>query len=144
MVAAILLACGAWALVRTGGFTADLDSDLHWRWTATPEDQLLAQAGDEPAALPAAPPAAETGAEWPGFRGSYRDGIVTGVRIATDWAASPLVELWRWPIGLGWLSFAVRGDRIYTQEQCGEEEVVACYHAASGEPVWKHGDAARF
>jgi len=144
MVAAILLACGAWALVRTGGFTADLDSDLHWRWTATPEDQLLAQAGDEPAALPAAPPAAETGAEWPGFRGPHRDGIVTGVRIATDWAASPPVELWRRPIGPGWSSFAVRGDRIYTQEQRGEEEVVACYHAASGEPVWKHGDAARF
>src|SRR5215469_2100021 len=37
MVATILLACGAWAFVRTGGFTAELKNDLHWRWTKTPE-----------------------------------------------------------------------------------------------------------
>jgi outer membrane protein assembly factor BamB len=48
MVAAILLACGLFALVRTGGVTGDGKSDLHWRWTPTPEQRLLAQAGDEP------------------------------------------------------------------------------------------------
>src|SRR5260221_10386499 len=52
MVATILLACGGWALVRTGGFTADLRNDLHWRWTQTPEERLVAP----PGALPAAPP----------------------------------------------------------------------------------------
>ena len=32
MVATILLACGVWALVRTGGFTAaSFKNDLHWR-----------------------------------------------------------------------------------------------------------------
>ncbi len=51
MVATILLACGVWTLVRTGGFTGDLDHDFAWRWTETPEERLLAQAGDEPAAL---------------------------------------------------------------------------------------------
>src|SRR5215212_4169470 len=53
MAATILLACGAWALVRTGGITGDADSDLHWRWTKTPEERLLAEAGDQPAAVPA-------------------------------------------------------------------------------------------
>src|SRR5215472_8550765 len=58
MVATILLACGAWAGVRTGGFTAsDFKNDLHWRWTPTPEDRLLARA-DAQAALPSAPSAA--------------------------------------------------------------------------------------
>jgi outer membrane protein assembly factor BamB len=194
MVATILLACGAWALVRTGGITGDADSDLHWRWTETPEERLLAQAGDEPAALPSTPAAAETpekqvvaqagdapaalpaapaatktpekrlvaqagdepaalpaapagaktGAVWPGFRGPERDGIVRGVRIETDWSASPPVELWRRPIGPGWSSFAVRGDLLYTQEQRGDDEVVSCYNATTGEPVWRHRDAARF
>ncbi len=55
MVATILLACGAFTLVRTGGITGDADSDLHWRWTPSPEERLLARAVDEPVALSPAP-----------------------------------------------------------------------------------------
>jgi outer membrane protein assembly factor BamB len=131
-------------LVRSDGITGDGAVDFAWRWAETPEERLLAQAGDEPTALPSAPAAAETGADWPGFRGPDRDGIIRGVRIETDWSRSPPVELWRRPIGPGWSSFAVRGDLLYTQEQRGDDEVVACYNATTGEPVWRYRDAARF
>jgi outer membrane protein assembly factor BamB len=199
MAAAILLACGTLTLVRTGGFTGEFDNDLHWRWTETPEERLLAQektepvaapgaeapaaaaapqeqlaarSGDEPAVPPSvqmpqetseeqpvavadakpaavpvaapAPAAAEKGADWPGFRGPERDGNVHGVRIATDWSASPPVEMWRRPVGPGWSSFAVHGGLLYTQEQRGDDEVVACYNLATGEPVWRHRDPVRF
>ena len=174
MAATILAACGAMALIRTGGFTASFQNDIHFRWTKTPEERLLAQAAIEPPApptvpvaavapgkLPAAPPAEEpaprpavtappavkeleTAPEWPGFRGPHRDGIVSGVRIQTDWTASPPVQLWRRPVGPGWSSFAVHGDLIYTQEQRGPDEVVACYRLTTGKPVWAHRDPARF
>ncbi|HEX6903321.1 MAG TPA: PQQ-binding-like beta-propeller repeat protein [Thermoanaerobaculia bacterium] len=185
MAATILLACGGWTLLRTGGFTGAGDNDFAWRWSETPEERLLAQAQDEPMAAPAAAktpgaqpmapasaepaapapaapeeapvtqageelaaspaaPAAETGAVWPGFRGAQRDGVARGARIATDWSASPPVELWRRPIGPGWSSFAVQGNFLYTQEQRGEDEVVSCYDMTTGEPVWMHRDAARF
>jgi outer membrane protein assembly factor BamB len=180
MVATILLACGIFTLVRTGGVTSGvIGSDFHWRWTPTPEERLLAQgidepksppptpaatetpketiaakADDKPAALPAtpstaktepaAPAAAEKRAEWPGFRGPGRDSIIRGVRINTDWSASPPVEMWRRPIGPGWSSFAVRGDLLYTQEQRGNDEIVACYKVSTGEPVWRHRDPVRF
>src|SRR5215210_6526502 len=200
MVAAILLACATLTLIRTEGITGDFGSEVRWRWTPTPEERLLAQAGDEPAAvsddaaapataatpetrlpapaddgpaaLPAAPSAvkapeeplvaqaggepaaipgaaaapaaAAQGGDWPGFRGPERDSAVRGVRIETDWAASPPVELWRRPIGPGWSSFAVRDGLLYTQEQRGDDEVVSCYNLTTGEPVWRHRDAARF
>jgi outer membrane protein assembly factor BamB len=166
MVATILLACGVWALLRTDGVTGGGAAQLAWRWSKTPEERLLAQAVKEPAAptatvpaaIPATPPAipatpaarpapttaAEAGADWPGFRGPHRDGIIPGVRIETDWSASPPVELWRRPIGPGWSSFAVRGDLFYTQEQRGDDEVVSCYNATTGKPVWTHRDAVRF
>jgi outer membrane protein assembly factor BamB len=144
LVAAIVLACGVFTLVRTGGITGNANSDFHWRWSKTPEERLLAQSRNEPAALVTATAATTTGTDWPGFRGPNRDGVVRGVRIATDWSKSPPVELWRRPIGPGWSSFAVRGDLLYTQEQRGDDEVVACYKVSTGEPVWRHRDAARF
>jgi outer membrane protein assembly factor BamB len=66
------------------------------------------------------------------------------VRIKTDWSASPPVQLWRQPVGPGWSSFAVHDGRFYTQEQRGDDEVVACYDVATGKLVWKHRDPARF
>jgi outer membrane protein assembly factor BamB len=144
MAAAILLACGMWTLLRTEGIFGKGGSQFAWRWSKTPEQRLLAQAGDEPAAPVQTPAAAAKPADWPGFRGPDRDGIARGVRIATDWSQSPPVQLWRRPIGPGWSSFAVRGDHFYTQEQRGDEEVVSCYGLTTGQPVWRHGDPVRF
>jgi outer membrane protein assembly factor BamB len=143
-VAIILLACGVWTLFRSDGITGEVGADFTWRWTATPEERLLADAGDKPMTPPPTPVKAATGANWPGFRGPDRDGIVHGVRIETDWSASPPVELWRRPIGPACSSFAVRGALLYTQEQRGSDEVVSCYSVTTGEPVWRHRDATRF
>jgi len=176
----ILLASSTFAVLRTGGISGDGVSDLHWRWTRTAEQRLLAQVHDEPTpaeapAAPAAPKPADAPAvtvpaatpsekadaasedapprapvvsarpaEWPGFRGPDRDSAIHGVQIETDWTMKPPSELWRRAVGPGWSSFAVDGDVFYTQEQRGEDEIVAAYHVSSGEPVWRHRDATRF
>ncbi len=199
LVACIVLACGALTLIRTGGISGGGDSDIHWRWTPTAEQRLLAQSSGDlldaargrsparpPAPAAATPPettveASDTGAvptsaptvpeaakksvsveaganpsippdsviakpvaEWPGFRGPARNGVVRNVRVETDWSTKPPVELWRRAVGPGWSSFAVDGDLVYTQEQRAEHELVSCYRLDSGEPVWRHRDAVRF
>jgi outer membrane protein assembly factor BamB len=181
LVAAVLIACGVFTLLKTGGVAGDGHSDFMWRWTPTPEELLLVRASDEPAARASAPAtaataapavaapstpatpanpivptagdpaplppplaAAKTTADWPGFRGPDRDGILHGVRIDADWSRVPPVQLWRRPVGPGWSSFAVSGDRLFTQEQRGDDEIVACYTVTTGEPVWRHRDAVRF
>jgi hypothetical protein len=48
LVAAILLACAPFALIRTAGVKGGAGSEFHWRWTPTPEQLLLARGGDEP------------------------------------------------------------------------------------------------
>jgi outer membrane protein assembly factor BamB len=146
LVIAILLACGVFTIIRTGGLTAEFDNDIHWRWSKTPEQLLLAQPSEEPApAAPAAPIAPVTRTnDWLGFRGSQRDSIIRGVRIKTDWSAAPPVQLWRQPVGPGWSSFAVHEGRFYTQEQRGDDEIVSCHEIATGKLVWRHSDPARF
>lgn len=143
LLATILLGCSVFMVIRTGGLTAEFDNDFHWRWSKTPE-QLLVQASDEPAAPASAPVPITAATGWSGFRGPQRDSIVHGVRIKTDWSAAPPVELWRRPVGPAWSSFAVDNGRLYTQEQRGEEEIVACHDLGTGKPVWKHSDHARF
>ena len=174
MAATILIACLSWLLVRTDGINGDHVATFGWRWKASAEEQLLAQSNNEPAnttpsattpttstpvASPSASASPEAGkdaaanapsaptqkrAEWPGFRGPDRDGVVRGVKIKTDWSASPPVQIWKRPVGPGWSSFAVSGDVFYTQEQRGDKEVVAAYKMGTGQPVWSHSDAARF
>ncbi len=144
MAATILLVCAAWALIRSDGITGDAGANFTWRWAETAEERFLAQEGNDPIVFLSAGDTTVTIAEWPGFRGRDRNGIIHGVQIETDWAASPPVELWRQPIGPGCSSFAVNGNHLYTQEQRGDDEVVSCYSLATGEQVWIHRDSARF
>ena len=144
LVATVFLACGVWALLRSDGMTGGDGAEFAWRWTETSEERLLAQFAGESETLPASGAVSTSDADWPGFRGSDRNSIISGVRIATDWSASPPAELWRRPIGPGWSSFAVNGDLLYTQEQRGDDEIVACYNVTTGAPVWIHRDGTRF
>jgi outer membrane protein assembly factor BamB len=55
MVATILLACGAWTLLRTNGMSGEGASDLAWRWSRTREERLVVQAGGKLSELPPPP-----------------------------------------------------------------------------------------
>src|SRR4029450_7303334 len=46
IAAAIVIGCGVFTLLRTGGATGDFKQDFHFRWSKTPEERLLAQGDD--------------------------------------------------------------------------------------------------
>ncbi|MEO6235545.1 MAG: hypothetical protein ABIQ52_01015, partial [Vicinamibacterales bacterium] len=111
---------------------------------ASPETNPAPVASDARTPAAVIPPLVKMNVRWPGFRGADRNGIVHAPRIAAEWSTTPPVQLWRTSIGPGWSSFAAADDFIYTQEQRGDDEVVACYRLSTGKPVWMHKNAVRF
>lgn len=147
----VMAGIGAYfSMLRMEGVTGSFESKMSWRWVPTSEAKLLSdlkkssptpRIADEIAAVEVM--SLQAG-DWPAFRGPQRDGRLTGVHISADWATSPPKEVWRHRIGPGWSSCCVVGQRLYTQEQRGDEEYVVCYDTQTGKEVWGHGDATRF
>jgi len=138
------------ATLKIQGVDGDLIPIVRWRWT-TPPDRAMAplevaaqhgKAGDVPAAPVVV---AETEAnDFPQFLGRSRDGVIRSIKLKRDWTAHPPKLLWRREIGAAWSGFAVVGNRAVTQEQRGDDELVVCYDLKTGEPLWSHGDKARY
>jgi outer membrane protein assembly factor BamB len=150
LLAVLALSWGYFTLIRMDGVDGDLHTTIRWRWEPTPEEVFLKERAREARARSSAPRPSSpsslslSAGDWPAFRGPDRDGVIPGVRITTDWKTTPPKLLWRRRVGPAWSSVIVIGDRLFTQEQRGDEETVVCYEAATGKEVWARGDAVRF
>ncbi|HEV8062998.1 MAG TPA: PQQ-binding-like beta-propeller repeat protein [Gemmataceae bacterium] len=136
-------------LLRMDGVDGSFTANVNYRWQPTGEELFLEEMAKKgPAEIlataPEAKPVIFQPGDWPGFRGPDRDSRLPGVRIATDWQQRKPKLLWKQRVGPGWSSFAVIGNRLYTQEQRDKEEAVLCYEADSGKEIWEHRDSARF
>jgi outer membrane protein assembly factor BamB len=146
IVGAMIVLAAVFSAIRINGITGRMQPDWSWRWESravTSEAPMPDLVVAEPGAV-AELPAQPGPQDWPGFRGPARDNRVPGTTFSTDWSENVPLEVWRRRIGLGWSSFAVVGDYLFTQEQRGEEELVVCYRADTGEPIWVNRVAARF
>jgi outer membrane protein assembly factor BamB len=151
-VVAMLLAWGYCCLLRFDGVYGDFQAQISWRWQQTEEERNAAeleQAKSAGKANPKEKALLARAGDWPSFRGTDRDSRLTHYRIDTNaaarWKAEPPKKLWAHNIGPGWSSFAVVGDRIFTQEQRKKNfEAVVCYDANTGEQLWEHTDPGRF
>lgn len=120
---------------RVNTVNGDFTPEFSWRW----EENTVVVAETTPYKDingTANVPAAAGPKDWPAFRGPERDGTARGITFSTDWAVNPPKQLWKRAVGAGHSSVAVVGDYLFTQEQAGPQEVVACYNALTGEPVW--------
>lgn len=148
-VVGLLVGLTLWSNLRVEGSDGGLGVHLAWRWSTTAEQRFLAERGGHRSSelrddsVPADNVELRLG-DWPGFRGSQRDGRLEGVSFHTDWESHPPQEVWRKRIGPGWSSFAVVDGRLFTQEQRGDSECVTCYDALIGEELWVNEVEERF
>jgi len=79
---------------------------------------------------------------WPGWRGPGRSGIAQAVAFGTAWDKHPPRVVWRKPLGGGYSSVIVVGDKVYAtallQENGNTYEAVVCLAAADGKKLWEY------
>ncbi len=74
--------------------------------------------------------------DWPQWRGTNRDGKVTGFTSPKTWPEQ-LSQKWKVTVGLGDATPALVKDRIYVYSKVGENEVLSCIDVATGKQIWQ-------
>jgi outer membrane protein assembly factor BamB len=99
------------------------------------------------AALPAEE--GNNAADWPCWRGAAGDGASKLTGIITDWSKG-LKKVWT-KKDLGgdketeacWSAPAIAGDRLVVPARLGDTDIIYCFEASTGKPVWKQTYPAR-
>ena len=76
--------------------------------------------------------------EWPGWRGSDRDGVSSEKGWQTTWREGGPKVMWEASVGSGYSSVAVTGKRVYTLGNIKDSGTVWCLNADTGEELWRH------
>ena len=83
------------------------------------------------------------GADWPQFRGPNRDGVVTSWTEPGTWPDT-LTSKWKIPVGIGYATPIVVGDRVFMFTRQDRDEVMQALDAGSGKQIWQGKYAAPF
>lgn len=89
--------------------------------------------------------AAQTGGNWPQWRGPNRDGISKETGLLKQWPEAGPPLAWKTTgAGGGYSSFAISNGRLYTMGLRGDKEFIVAFDVATGKQVWatSHGTSA--
>ncbi|MBL8797125.1 MAG: PQQ-binding-like beta-propeller repeat protein [Planctomycetia bacterium] len=81
---------------------------------------------------------------WTEFLGPRRNGIARTTGLNTDWKAKRPAVLWSAPLGEGYGSMSLFGDRLFTMHKRGQRDFIVCLDAETGKEVWAFDAAASF
>ena len=81
--------------------------------------------------------------EWPQWRGPGRDGRIAPGTLPLSWP-KVLKAGWKVPIGIGYSSPVVAGQRVFTFARNGENEVAESLDLATGKVLWAQSYAAPY
>ena len=85
----------------------------------------------------AAATAVGSGFDWPQWRGPARDNVTKETGLLKQWPEGGPKKLWSFTnAGLGYASFAVVGDKLFTMGTRDDGEILICLDAAKGTELW--------
>jgi outer membrane protein assembly factor BamB len=80
--------------------------------------------------------------DWPQWRGPGRDGRVPGP-LTLSWPKA-LKPGWKVPVGIGYSSPVVVGQRVFTFARNGDDEVASSFDLATGKRLWSQSYPAPY
>jgi outer membrane protein assembly factor BamB len=97
-----------------------------------------------PPALGAAQAPKDVKAWWPQFLGPERNGIGPDEGLNLAWQKTPPKVLWKVPLGDGFSSLAIVGNRVFTMCKRDQRDIVVCLDTANGQEIWKRDVAPSY
>jgi outer membrane protein assembly factor BamB len=84
------------------------------------------------------------GEDWPCFLGPRHTGVSGEAGLLSQWPADGPPVVWTRAIGTGYSAPSIRGERLVLHHRVGDDEVVECFHAPTGVPIWKFAYGSTF
>ncbi|MDB5391272.1 MAG: hypothetical protein JWM11_6918 [Planctomycetaceae bacterium] len=88
------------------------------------------------AETPAVPAPSGTGEDWPQFLGLRDNGVSGETDLLKSWPEKGPPILWQKSIGTGYSAPSVRGNQLVLHHRVRNEEIIQCFTADTGTPVW--------
>jgi outer membrane protein assembly factor BamB len=141
-LAAALIVAALWiATHRVDHVTGELWLVWSPRWSKHPDETLAV--ANTAKTDPSVPLEQTTEDDFPQFLGPTRTAGIDRIKLARDWNKQKPRQVWKQAIGAGHSGFVVVNGFAVTMEQRGEEELVTCYDALTGDAKWSQRVRAR-
>ncbi len=82
--------------------------------------------------------AGDAGPDWPNFLGPRHNAMSAEKGLNWDWTTRPPKVLWKVPLGNGFSSMTVVGDRVFTMAKRGTRDMVVCLSSKDGKELWSY------
>jgi outer membrane protein assembly factor BamB len=87
---------------------------------------------------------AETNEDWPQFLGPRANGTSLETGLFDKFPTNGPAVLWNRQIGTGYGAPSVHGDRLVLPHRIDNEEIVECFDAATGKPLWRFAYPSKY
>lgn len=88
--------------------------------------------------------APQSGEDWPQFLGPRANGTSIETGLLEKWPSNGPPLLWEKKIGTGYSAPSVRDNLLVLHHRIKDEEVVECFAADNGKPVWRYAYPSHF